>query len=178
LLVKFLVFVFFFFLTGWPCTAQVGSCSPWNFLHQGGFLGHSIFSAWVWPPGDARQFAREPVSCDSSVCVGNPERGPMFDRLVCACGDGYPVVLWGLARRPLGKCPFCQASLLHAGWVLKAYLRVGWTQTSAFFRLVTSGVRKKLGESVTGRPCTAQVGSCSPRQGFDPFWVQCIYVEM
>jgi hypothetical protein len=88
------------------CTAQVGSCSPWDFLHQGGFLRHSIFSAWVWLPGDAWQFAREPVSCNSSVCMGLPIKGPMFDRLVCACVDGY-----------LGICsvPFCQASLLHAG---------------------------------------------------------------
>jgi hypothetical protein len=36
--------------------------------------------------------------------MGNPERGSMFDRLVCACGDGYLGILSSLARRPLGKC--------------------------------------------------------------------------
>jgi hypothetical protein len=49
---------------------RVALALPRDFLHQGGFLGHSIFSDWVWPPGDARQFSREPVSCDSSVCLG------------------------------------------------------------------------------------------------------------
>jgi hypothetical protein len=82
----------------------VGGCFPWDFLHQGGFLGHNIFSAWVWPPGDARQFAREPVTCDSCVCMWLPIKAPMFDRAVCACGDGYLGILTGLARRPLGKC--------------------------------------------------------------------------
>jgi hypothetical protein len=50
------------------------------------FLGHSIFPAWVWPPGDARQIAREPVSCDSSVCMGLPIKGPILTGLVCVCG--------------------------------------------------------------------------------------------
>jgi hypothetical protein len=64
--------------------AWAGSCFPWDFI----LLGFSFCSAWVWLPGDAQQIAREPVSCDDSVSVGVPIKGPMFDRafLRMQCG--------------------------------------------------------------------------------------------
>jgi hypothetical protein len=70
------------------------------------------------------------VSCDSSVCMGLPIKGPMFDRLVCACSDGYLGILLSLARRPVGKCfmqdGFCRPTF---GWVKH--------KPQVFFRLVT-----------------------------------------
>jgi hypothetical protein len=73
--------------------AWAGSCFPWTFIHQEEFLGHSFCSAWVSPPGDARQIAREPVSCDSSICMGLPIKGPMTG-LVCACGVATLEFCW------------------------------------------------------------------------------------
>jgi hypothetical protein len=62
------------------------------------FLGHSIFSAWVRPPGDARQIARELVSCDSSVCMGLPIKGPTFDRACLHMRCGYLEIMSSLVR--------------------------------------------------------------------------------
>jgi hypothetical protein len=93
-------------LTVWqdgPCTAKAEGCFPWDFIHQGEFLGQSIFSAWLWPPGDARQFAMEPVSCDSSIYMGLPIKNPMFDRACLHMRCGYLGIMLGLVRRPLGK---------------------------------------------------------------------------
>jgi hypothetical protein len=55
------------------------------------------YTSWqwqVWPPGDAQQITGEPVLYNSSVSMGVPIKGPMFERdlpkkkkgLVCACG--------------------------------------------------------------------------------------------
>jgi hypothetical protein len=81
--------------------AGAGSCFPWDFIHHGEFLGFSICSAWVWPPGNAQQIARQPVSCDSSICIGLPIKGLMFDWsfLRMRCGE----ILLGLLRRHAGK---------------------------------------------------------------------------
>jgi hypothetical protein len=78
------------------------------------------------------------VSCDSSVCMGNPERSPMFDR-ACLRMQWWLTLgfCWALLGDLWASVPFCQASLLRAGLFSKAYLRVGRTQTSAIFRFVT-----------------------------------------
>jgi hypothetical protein len=60
----------FFFVACGLALALADSCFPWNFIHQGRVSWGSFCSAWVWPPGDAQQIAREPVSCDTSVFMG------------------------------------------------------------------------------------------------------------
>jgi hypothetical protein len=69
-------------MTWWLCTALAwaGSCFPWNDFHHRKFLGYSFCSAQLWQPG-AQQIDGEPVSCDSSVSIGEPVKGPMFTGL-------------------------------------------------------------------------------------------------
>jgi hypothetical protein len=48
---------------------------PLKLILNGKFRGFCVGSAWVWPPDDAQQIAEEPVSCDSSVNMGEPFQG-------------------------------------------------------------------------------------------------------
>jgi hypothetical protein len=80
-------------------------------------MGYSFCSTWVWPSGDAQQIAREPVSCDSIVCMELPIKGPMFDRACLRMRCGYLGILLGLVRRP--------GQEFHSGSNNTAFAQVG-----------------------------------------------------